>query len=115
MLKDIESDVKTLNSKLDDRDTANELSPSQYIEARRYMTQVEQAVKALRSPSAANYFNDTWKAQGRTVSELVETMSKNGLSFAPATQGDEAAYTALYQALRAFEGGLQVAVNQKSQ
>jgi hypothetical protein len=113
MLRDIESDVKTINNKLNERDTADELSPSQFIEARRFMNQVEQAVKALRSPNAANHFNDTWKPQGRTVSELVDNLSKNGLSFASATPGDEAAYTALYQALRAFEGGLQTAMNQK--
>jgi hypothetical protein len=113
LLKDIQSDFATMNSKLNDPVTAEEIPPTQFVEARRYMRQVDSAIKALRDPRAVNYFNDTWKPQGRTVAELVENMTKNGLEFAAATPGDEAAYSALYQAMRSYEGGLQLAMNQK--
>lgn len=113
-LQDIDDLWSKMNAKLNERETADEMSPSQYIEASRYMKQVKQAISALRSPSAKNYFDDTWKAQGRTVAELMDNMQKNGLEFAPAAKGDESAYAALYQALRAFEGGLQTSLKSES-
>jgi len=113
-LQDIENLWSKMNEKLNDRETADELSPSQYIEAMRYMRQVKQAINALRSPNAKNYFDSTWKAQGRTVSELMDNMQKNGLEFGSAAPGDEAAYAALYDALRAYEGGLHSALKTSS-
>jgi hypothetical protein len=111
-LKDVQNNYRILSDKLTATASTDELSPSQYIEAKRYLRQLDQAIKALNDPKASNYFDD-WKAKGRTVSELVDHMMKNGLSFAPATSGDEAAYSALYQALRQFEGGLTQKVSQK--
>ncbi len=106
-LKDIQNDYNELNDKLNN--SADEMSPSQYIEAKRYLRQVGQAVRALRDPKVMNYFDNTWNAKGKNVAELVDHMRKEGLRFAPATTGDEASYNALYNALRAFENGVQVA------
>ncbi len=106
-LKDINNDFKTLTDKLSD--SANELSPAQYIEAKRYLNQLSSAIKALSDPKANNYFNNTWNAKGRNAAELVAHMSKEGLIFAPAAPGDEGAYSGLYQVLRAFEAGVQTA------
>jgi len=104
-LKDVQSNFRILNDKLAATASTDELSPSQYIEAKRYLRQLDQAIKALNDPKASNYFDD-WKARGKTVAELVDHMMKNGLEFAPAASGDEAAYSALYLAMRAYEGGL---------
>jgi hypothetical protein len=82
------------------------LSPQQYIEARQHLNKVRPAIRALNDPLVSNYFNNNWTARGRTVSELIENMRVAGLRFAPAAPGDESAYLALYQALRAFEAGL---------
>jgi hypothetical protein len=103
-LKDLYADLKALNDKL----SANvgEMSPSQYIEARRYLNQLADAVRVLEDPNAAKYFNNTWSAKGRTVAELVENMA--GLKFAPAVPGQEKEYHDLYQKLRQFEHGLQL-------
>jgi hypothetical protein len=100
-MRDIRGDFKTLNDKLSE--LANELAPSQYVEARRFLNQLNAAIKALSDPKVGNYFNNTWNAKGRTVAELVNHMTREGLTFAPAAPGDEAAYRAVYQALRAFE------------
>jgi len=105
-LKDIRADYKALNDDLAAR--VSDLSPTQYIEARRFLNQLGDAIRTLEDPKAAKYFTD-WTAKGKTVAELAEHMIKEGLKFAPATQGDEAAYRSLYQALRAYEAGLQVA------
>jgi hypothetical protein len=103
-LRDITGDFKALNDKLSE--SADDLSPGQYIEAKRYLNQLAQAVKALSDPRAVNYFNNTWNAKGKNVAELVANMTREGLVFAPAAPGDEAAYSSLYQSLRAFEAGM---------
>jgi hypothetical protein len=84
-----------------------ELPPTQYIEGMRFVRQLDDAVKVLKSPNAANYFNDKFMAKGKTVGELVDYMAKNGLRFAPAVAGDEAAYAALQYALATYDMGLQ--------
>jgi hypothetical protein len=103
-MKDVRGDFRALNDKLNE--SADDLSPSQYIEARRFLNQLGASIKALADPRAANYFDDAWKARGKNVAELVAHLTWEGLTFAPAAPGDEPGYRALYQALRAFEGGL---------
>jgi hypothetical protein len=102
-LQDIDNLYKELNDRLSDR--ADELSPSQYIEAKRYLNQVGQAVRALRDKNAVRHFDNSWTPKGKNVAELVDFMRREGLEFAPATEGDESAYNSLYNALRAFEAG----------
>src|SRR5262249_12917774 len=77
----------------------NELSPAQYIESRRFLNLLGDAIKAMESPQASNFFNGSWKPQGENVAELVRFMRQRKLRFAPATPGDEPAYRALYKAL----------------
>jgi hypothetical protein len=107
LLKDLKADYKTIVETLDE--LANDLSPAQYIEARRFLRQLDEAINALSDPKVTNYFNNTWQARGKNAADLVAHMTRNGLLFAPAAPGDEAAYRSLYQALRAYEAGLQVA------
>lgn len=102
--RDIQADFKTLNDKLNE--SANDLSPAQYIEARRFMNQLNGSIKALSDPKASNFFT-SWTARGKTVGEMVENMTKDGLTFSSAAPGDESYYRALYQGLRAFEQSLQ--------
>jgi hypothetical protein len=104
LLRDINNDFKALNEKVSA--SADDLSPGQYIEAKRFLNQLASAVRALSDPKAVNYFNNTWNAKGKTVAELVAHMTKEGLVFAPAAPGDEAAYSSLYQSLRQFEAGM---------
>jgi hypothetical protein len=106
-LKDINNDFDELRRQVND--SQDELPITQYLEARRFMTQLGDAIRALRDPKIKNYFNNTWNAKGRNVSELVDNMTRDGLVFAPAAPGDEAAYSALYYALRNFEAGLALA------
>ncbi|MFO0929356.1 MAG: hypothetical protein U0736_20405 [Gemmataceae bacterium] len=107
VMKDIRGDFKSLNDKL--AEAANDLDPAQYVEARRFLNQLSGSIKSLSDPRVANYFNNTWSAKGRSVAELVAQMTKEGLLFAPAGPNDDAAYRAVYQALRAFDNSLQYA------
>ncbi len=107
LVRDMQNDLTALNQRLND--SVNDLSPSQYIEARRYLNQVGDAVAALSDPKVGSYFNPNWAKQAKNAAELVHYLSKSGLRFAPATPGDEPAYTALYRALADFDAGMQVA------
>jgi hypothetical protein len=91
-------------------DSVGELAPSQYIEAKRYLNQVGDAVAALSDPKVSTYFNpnQNWAKQAKVsnVAELVSYMNKSGLRFAAATPGDEPAYNALYRALADFDAAM---------
>jgi hypothetical protein len=80
----------------------NVLSFGDYVEAKRFLSQLSDAVTTLRSPNASKYVDGTFAARGRSVKELVQFMTENGLSFAPAVSGQEPAYNALYQALLSY-------------
>jgi hypothetical protein len=73
-----------------------DISPAEYIDGKRFLGHLDDTVQALEQPLASG-LKPT--AKGDTVAELVKNMSSEGLRFTPATPGDEAAYTALHQAL----------------
>ena len=105
LLKDIKKNVERLQEALHDR--VGEMPPSDYSESKRYLNQLAEAVKALQDPNVENYLNGKYAAKGKTVAELVDNLTRvQGLEFAPATPGDEAAYRALYQAMHAYDTGL---------
>jgi hypothetical protein len=96
-LNDMRDDIRRLRSKVNDR--INDLTPSQFIEANRFLNQLSDAVTALAQPDVADTFTDQLAARPRTVPDLVRFMAEKGLKFAPAVGGDEAAYSALYNSL----------------
>ena len=80
----------------------SDLTSSHYIESRRYINYLTEALRALQNPDALK----KWTARGRTVAELIKNMDESGLRFAPATPGDEGPYRALHNALNAYDAGL---------
>jgi hypothetical protein len=109
LVKDMQTDLGRLSEQLND--SVGDLSPSQYIEAKRYLNQVGNAVAALSDPKVGAYFNpnQNWAQQAKisNVAELVKHLSRSGLRFAAATPGDEPAYNALYRALSDFDAGMR--------
>jgi hypothetical protein len=83
-------------------DNQNELTVVQSIEARRFLNQLDKARQGLSSPRAADVLAGKLAPRGKTVAELVQNMAQAGLEFAPATPGEEPAYLALYDSLRAY-------------
>jgi hypothetical protein len=83
------------------KNQVHQIPPNQYIEAKRYLSDLDDAIKLLRQPDAGRYVSGHYSAKGRTVQELVKFMTDNGLGFAPAVPGDEAAYVALQRAMAA--------------
>jgi hypothetical protein len=107
LLLDIEADRKALAELV--KNSQDDLTIGQYLEAQRFMGQLSAAVNALKDPQVKKYFSNTWNAKGKNVAELMEHMKTEGLNFGSAGPGDEAAYMALYYALREFESGLALA------
>lgn len=102
-LKDLMNDVEKMNDRLGRE--ISMMTPSQYIEAKRYLALLSDALRALQTPDASNYFTGKYAARGKTVGDLVKNMG--GLRFAPATPGEERAYRELYNALVAYYTGAQ--------
>jgi hypothetical protein len=97
LLDKLNDAVATMKNDVDT--AAPNMTPTQYIQASRYLGDVKQSLKVLQDPNVANYFNKKWTAQGNTVGDLVQNMTGQGLKFAPAAPGEEASYTALHSAM----------------
>lgn len=106
---------RTMNSTIDalqatvDRN-ARAASLSDTIAAQRYMDELKDGVQALQDPSATNYFTKKWTAQGQDVSQLVQYMTVQGLTFAPALPGEESAYRSVHFSMVAYN----TAIDQQS-
>lgn len=104
LLQNLETAFKDLDA-LTDKEVVN-MTTSQYIEARRYLDLLRAGLDALRNENVAKFFDRTYEARGKTAADLFEYMTKNGLVFAPATPGDEAAYRTMYSILAAYDEGI---------
>jgi hypothetical protein len=82
-----------------------DLTPDDYIASRRFLTQLTEGLRVLEQPDAGNYFKQ-WTPRGRSVPELIDEMTRQSLRFAPAVNGDEPYYTALYQAMITYDTAL---------
>ena len=104
LMKKLTADLQGLNDALEKN--VVDLSPGQYIDAKRFLNLLGDAVRALQDANVAKYFDRTYEARGKTVEDLVKYMSRRGLSFKSATPGDEAAYRALYTLLAAYDASM---------
>jgi hypothetical protein len=100
-LKQMEEDLKSMTGKLSAR--VSDLDPSDYMDAKRYLKELSLAMKILKRQDVGKYLDGEYKAEGATAGQLIKNMTTKGLRFAPAAQGSEAAYNALYQALVAYD------------
>lgn len=104
-LKQLATDVERLHKVLSKN--VGDLPTAQYIEARRFLNNLDDALKVLGGTNAQNYVTGKWSAKGKNVADLVQHMLDSGLLFAPAVAGEEAAYVALHRALATFDTALQ--------
>jgi len=103
VLEDLDRSIGKLRGIL--RDQVSNISFGDYTAARRYLGDLDQAVTVLKQADAGKYVSGAYAARGRTVNELVEYMSQNGLKFSPASAGEEGAYSGLYQSLLRYTLG----------
>jgi hypothetical protein len=97
---------QTANLMQDDlKDRIEEFTPSDYMKAKRFLNDLSKGARGLGDRKGTAALKDQSIAQVTTVDQLIASMTRRGLRFAPAKQGDEAAYSALYQSLRAYDSG----------
>jgi hypothetical protein len=76
-----------------------DISAGDYIKAKRFLNELNDTITILQDPNVSKYVNQTWSARGNTVGALTQEMTRQGLRFARATTGDQAAYVALHSAM----------------
>jgi hypothetical protein len=103
VLEELDRSITKLRGML--RDQVSNLGFSDYTAAKHFLTDLDGAVTVLKQADASKYVSGAYAAKGHTVNELVDYMSQNGLKFSPATAGEEAAYSGLYQAFLRFTLG----------
>lgn len=114
-------DANTIRQMLTDVDSLQEqlrrsvatLSANQYMEAKRYLSEWEEALKGLQQPDVGKHFDGAYTLKGKTAAEVVDFMTKNGLRFAPAVPGNEAAYLSLHRALANYDQAVHTVVAEK--
>jgi len=84
---------------------ARDMSLQESIEARRYIDELSKAVKSLEHREATASLNKRTVPQGRTVAEVVQYMTRNGLNFVAALPGSEGAYRAMHHYLVSYNYG----------
>jgi len=101
LLKDLDTARKGLEDTLEK--TSGQLTLSQYMEARRSLNSLAEGIRALEDPDVQNYFNRKYEARGKTISDLIDYMNREGLVFVDAVPGGEGPYRTLYNYLAAYE------------
>jgi hypothetical protein len=103
VLTELDQSITKLRGML--KDSVSNIGFSDYTAGRRFLSDLDQAVTVLKQNDAGKYVSGAYAARGHTVGELVSYMSENGLKFSPATAGEEAAYSGLYQAFLRYTLG----------
>lgn len=98
--KEIEASTRRLRTMVVEQ--GGDMPFREYTEAKRFLTQLDEAVKVLRQADAKAYINGKYAITATTASELIAHMTQHGLTFAPAGPGEESAYLALHRALVAY-------------
>jgi hypothetical protein len=80
-----------------------DLTPNQFIEANRFLSQFDDALKILGRPDAGDLIRPQLAGKSTSVADLLKYMGDKGLVFAPAVTGDESAYGAIHRALVAYD------------
>jgi hypothetical protein len=103
-IRQLADDVNQLRQRLRHRLRQNveALDYLPYTEAKAFLESFDDALVALQQPDAACHFDGQYALKAQTVLGLVKQMVENGLRFAPALPGDEAAYRALHQVMAAY-------------
>jgi hypothetical protein len=100
VLLQLNTDLDQLEGKV--RGMVETMLPTQNIQARRFVRQLRDTVRALQRPDAAALYAANRGVPAGSVGELVQTMTARGLTFAPAVSGAEPAYDALHAAMVTF-------------
>jgi hypothetical protein len=90
------SAVETMRQDLRKQYHQEKISGSMFLGGSSFLDSLSDSLKVLQRPDAARFFNGSYAAHGNNVPELVNNMMDQGLTFAPATPGEDASYFALH-------------------
>ncbi len=109
LYRQINTDLANLNEDLRRKFHKEEIYGDEFVEAKRFLDPLKDAVSALRQPTSQRYLDGTYSAKGRTVPELVNHMVQNGLSFTACNPGEENIYYALHDKFVAYTASAESA------
>jgi hypothetical protein len=113
VLKDLRVELDKLRDQLVKK--LNEIPTSQLLDAKRFLNDFDEARIALERGEATTQVQyQKWAAGGKNLQQLVDFMIDNGLRFTTSTQGDEAAYRAVYSGMVAMDVALNSLVGASS-
>jgi hypothetical protein len=104
LIDQLQSTLAELQKTLEE--SVHDMTPTHWIQARRYLNTLRDTIRTLQSPTAAKYATGKWAARGDTVTELVMNLARDGLTFAPAAPGSEFAYNSLFESLAQYDRAL---------
>jgi hypothetical protein len=110
---DLDRAVQALRARL--REAVDDIPAADYITALEFFRNLDSSVQALRQPTGGRLLSGELTARGNTVDQLVDSMTRQGLRFAPAVPGYEGAYSAIWQALRTYDLALAGMAGQVAQ
>jgi hypothetical protein len=99
VVNQINTAVSAAEDQVSNMAMGEDITPTQVVDAMRYLKEIHSSLQVLQTNDAANYLNGTYAARGATVAQLVQNMSSQGLKFAPAPPEDETYYNSLYRNL----------------
>jgi hypothetical protein len=70
--------------------------------ARKFLNQMTNAIRAMKTNAANGLIDPKWEAEGLTVADLVKHMTKHKLQFGPAPRGGEEAYATMHRNLATY-------------
>jgi hypothetical protein len=102
LTRDLEERVDQLEKVLQSK--FNEIPSGQFLEARRFLRELQGAVVGLQSDLGPKYGKFLqFIRRGKTAKEVADYLTGNGLFIAPALVGDEPAYQAVFNALANYD------------
>jgi hypothetical protein len=108
LIRELDRTIDALEDEV--RAQIQDMTPSDNIEAKRYLKQLKESCGVFKQTDPASYFAAGAKPQAATIGALVDQMNAKGLRFAPAVAGQEEAYNSFYRALMTYEAQLSMMV-----
>jgi hypothetical protein len=97
LLNDLTNTVNGMQSTL--KAQIDNVPVNDFITAKRYLNQLLDATNTLGGPNVTKYLTGQWSARGETIADVIENLTSQGLTFAPAIMGAEGAYNSTFRAL----------------
>jgi hypothetical protein len=97
LLNDVTNTVNNMQNTL--KAQIDNVPVNDFMTAKRYLNQLLDAINTLSGPNVTKYLTGEWSARGETIADVIENMTNQGLTFAPAIMGAEGAYNSTYRAM----------------